>query len=123
MPFAIPVKKICIVLTVVVVLIVGALFITTKLSTAHAIASQSIRASSDISRHIGQTNHLLLASIQQQEGPSGAGCTTLGYIAIGSNDSEWVEVRMEKKSFKTDWLVIETIEGLNGSAQTECRAG
>lgn len=116
-------KKYGIAICIIIGLIAVMLYIATKTSHAHLVARDGIVKSPEILRNIGSANHIFLTMFSQKTGPTGKGCTTLTYFVVGTAENEWVQVRLLSEGHKSDWTVVEIIEGFSARHQVECTYG
>ena len=116
-------KKILIGITAFLILACLALFVTTKVSTAHAVARNAVQNSPGVRQNIGSVRHVILTMFSQKTGPTGKGCTTTTYFVLGSSGSEWVHVQLSISGYKGEWKVDNLIEGNQGRQNTDCIYG
>lgn len=100
-------KKLAIFGAILVLLIVGSLFLTTRISTAHAAAVELIRSSSV--SNAGEVNYILLTKFSQARGPTGKGCTVAQYFVSVGKDGKWLKALITSDGYKHKWVAKEIV--------------
>jgi hypothetical protein len=116
-------KKILIGVILFFILMGLVLFITTRVSSAHAVAQVGVRNSPTVERSIGPVQHVILTMFTQKTGPTGKGCTTAMYFVLGSNGSEWVRVQLSIANYREKWTIDEIVEGMRTRRNPDCIYG
>lgn len=116
-------KKTIFGLVLLVILVALSLFVTTKISSAYKVARAAVVASPGVLGSTGRVDHIFLSNFSQKTGPAGKGCTTILLFVVGEISDQWMEVRLENASHKTEWRAVAIRPGTGNFIDENCSYG
>jgi hypothetical protein len=114
-------KKILVSVLLLASLMVGALFLVSRISDSYGLAAAAIPASPTVVNSVGVVQYTLLVGsshkLRSSEDPS---CGTLTFLVKGAEGMDLVEVLLSKARLHQAWMVEDVLVGLGAHSSKSC---
>jgi hypothetical protein len=113
-------KKIILGFTIFSLLIVAALFLTSKISDAYKTANRKILNDPTIGQEYGMQQYTVLVGSSFKLGPEWS-CASLVFFVKGANSVGFVNVKLRRKKIYRDaWDVLDLTTGFYTRSEVSC---